>query len=220
MAFNTDGFSYSDGELETVSSGVWVKLRTGGQTANVDTGRLKGNVTFDAPYRYNATYAGAALYSQAKVAALAAGGEFSVIVNVNTDLDGARDYYILEFTESGGSYTALIGKIVNGTFTSLDTVAGVSLSVNDVIRFENNGAGNLTAKINGTPIAGLSATDTDLSFQGVGIMPSSNGTERLDDWEGGDLASGLAVPVGAVAVSGAAPGIAIVASNQIIIRPA
>jgi hypothetical protein len=193
MATNTDAFTYSDGELESVSGGVWVKLRTGGQTASITSNALgPGATNFDAPYRYNATYASAALYSQCRVAATVSGvSAFSLIINVNTHLDGARDYNICEFTDAGGGLAnALIGKIVNGTFTSLDTVSGFAWAANDVVRFENDGSGNLRALINGTPISGLSATDTDNNaFFGVGIMPSTNDAGRLDDWEGGDLAA-------------------------------
>lgn len=187
MSFNTDDFNRANNELEAGST-TWTKLRTGGQTANIVSNQIQGLGTTDAPYRYNATYASAALYSQIEFAVAASGAEGAVIVNVDTAQDGSRSYNIFEITESGGSYNALLGKIVAGSFTSLDTTTGLSISSGDIIRLENDGTGVLTPKINGVAVSGLTATDTDNNAHfGVGFMPSSNGSERWDNWEGGDL---------------------------------
>lgn len=187
---NQDDFNRSNNELEAGST-TWTKLRTGGQTVNIVSNQLQGVGTTDAPYRYDADYASAALYSCIELATGATGAEFAVIVNVGEDQDGDRDYNIFEFTESAGSYNALIGKIVNGAFTSLDTTTGLTINNGEKVCGENDGSGVLTASIEDTPIAGLTATDTDNnSLFGVGIMPSSNGSERLDNFDGGDLGGG------------------------------
>lgn len=190
MATNSDSFTYSNGELESVSGGVWKKLRTGGQVTNVNGNQLQGTTGLDSPYYYNAIYASAAVFSEIVAATLATGIEFSIIINVSTDQDAGRDYNILEFSESGGSYNLLIGKIVNGSFGSLATKTGVALSNGDTLRFENDGSGNFTGYINGVAISGLSATDTDNNGNvRVGFMTSSvTAGERFDNWQGGDLA--------------------------------
>lgn len=193
MATNTDDFNRSDGELAAGSSGNWVALRTGGQTASIASNVLKGDHVNDSPYYYNAVYASSAVYSQFQYVTTAGSSEFSLIINCDTATDGSRDYYQLEIRESGGTYIFEIYEIVNaaavgGTF--LDQVTGVSLSAGDVIRFENDGSGNLSAKINGTPIAGLSATSTSLTHARVGLVTSDTTSARLDNWEGGDVTGG------------------------------
>lgn len=192
MATNTDSFTYSTGDLATVSGGLWVKLRTGGQNIDVKaTGDITGVGTTDAPYYYNATYASAAVFSEIKYKTLAGSAEFAVIINCATATDGARSYYIFEITESGGTYNLLRGKIIAGTFTSLATKTGVTVSANDVFRMANDGSGNLSEYINGVLVTGwtvaVAGPYTELTHARVGIMPSSVGSERLDDWQGGDV---------------------------------
>lgn len=116
-----------------------------------------------------------------------------VIVRASGDTDAARDFYyaIVQMDGGGPSYTTRVGKVVNGTHTSLANV-GQAWSVNDVISLEVEGT-SLRVFRNGTQITGLNATDASLSTGAPGIILSQS--FYLDDFEGGNITGGGASPV-------------------------
>lgn len=115
-----------------------------------------------------------------------------VIVRASGDTDAARDFYyaIVQMDDGGPSYTTRVGKVVNGTDTSLANV-DQAWSVNDVISLEVEGT-SLRVFRNGTQIAGLNATDASLSTGAPGIILSQS--FYLDDFEGGNITAGSAAP--------------------------
>lgn len=111
-----------------------------------------------------------------------------VIVRASADQDSARDFYyaIVESSGAGPNYTTRVGKIVNGTHTSLAT-SSVAWAVNDTIELEVEGSALRVFK-NGTQITALNVTDTALTTGKPGAI--TNQFFYLDDWEGGNITGG------------------------------
>lgn len=113
-----------------------------------------------------------------------------VIVRASTDVDTARDFYFayVAADSSGPNYTAVLGKVVNGTRSVLHS-ASMAWSDSDTISLEVVGT-SLSVFQNGTAIGGsFTTTDTDLSTGKPGLI--ANGSVPTgDDWVGGDITSG------------------------------
>lgn len=98
---------------------------------------------------------------------------------------GSRSAYFLDSSVAGTT----IRKQVAAAETVLKTIANPA--VNDVVRLEVSGS-TLTIKYNGTTID--TTTDASLTSGSAGIVCYNGGTsERVDDWEGGNLGT---VPTG------------------------
>lgn len=117
-----------------------------------------------------------------------------VIVRATTDTNANRDYYglIVEEDTATGQTTRLY-KIVNGTYTSLDTDTSNNWVSGDTIELEAVGVNptTFTCYRNGTEISGLSGnSDSDLDTGKPGIT-NSGGTDgpHINAWEGGDVTS-------------------------------
>lgn len=116
---------------------------------------------------------------------IAAGHWGGVIVRASADQDAARDFYyaIIESVGAGPTYTTRVGKVVNGTHTSLASTTQ-TWSIDDTIELEVEGS-DLRVYRNGSQITALNVTDTALTTGKPGAI--TNATFYLDDWEGGDV---------------------------------
>lgn len=110
-----------------------------------------------------------------------------VLARASGDTDGARDYYFYRHEDSGD--LAVLGKVVNGTETILDSRAS-AFAVNDRIELEVEGT-TLRGMKNGTTL--VTVIDSALATGNPGVMNEQTGQLFGDDWEGGDLtAAGVA----------------------------
>lgn len=124
-----------------------------------------------------------------------------VVARCSADQEGTRDYYYVMVqmnNSSGGTFTTVLGKVVNGTNTNLHSAA-VTWSNNDLVSIECEGT-TIRACKNGTAIGGsFTATDSSLASgkPGLAIMGGAADLFAADDWEGGDItaASSSSVPV-------------------------
>jgi hypothetical protein len=146
-------------------------------------------------------------YSSAKLKAIDNYGTsygIGVVARCSADTDGGRDYYyvMVQMTNtSGGTFTTVLGKVVNGTNTNLHSAA-VTWSNDDLVSIECEGT-TIRACKNGAALGGsFTATDSALSTgkPGLAVMgPAATGLFYADDWEGGDItASSSASITGAV----------------------
>lgn len=115
-----------------------------------------------------------------------------VIARASGDEAPANDFYyaIVEHNSSGPTYLTRVGKVVNGTDTSLAT-STQTWSVNDVISLEVEGT-SLRVFRNDTQIAALNVTDSSLAAGAPGVICSE--VIYLDDFEGGNITAGSAAP--------------------------
>lgn len=110
-----------------------------------------------------------------------------VIVRASTDTNGARDFYGFEVAaDSGGpTYTATLYKIVNGTYTALNSAA-ITIANGDRLELEAEGT-TLRGCKNGTPLGGSwTQTDSSLSTGKPGVAGSGTSING-DNWDGGSL---------------------------------
>lgn len=106
-----------------------------------------------------------------------------VVCRASTDQDGARDFYYFIVRDDG---TAVLGKQVNGTHTTLNNGA-VSWASGDIVALEVEGT-TLRACKNTTPLGGAwTLTDSSLSGGGVGI--AGMGAIDGDNFDAGNLGS-------------------------------
>jgi len=124
-------------------------------------------------------------YAEAEIVSIddTVSGQFGVAVRCDTGGTTRTFYYFIFRNFAGGN--RILGKVVAGTDTVLDSEAG-DLAVNDVLRLEVSGT-SLSAKVNDTEI--LSATDSSITSGAAGLAATNttSTTNRLDNWEGGNL---------------------------------
>lgn len=122
-----------------------------------------------------------------------AGSWSGVLVRASGDINATRDYYyaIVEHNSSGPDYLTRVGRVVNGTNTSLATTTQV-WAINDIISLEVEGNA-LRVFRNSTQIGALDVTDSSIASGAPGIVCSQ--AIYLDDFEGGNITGGGASPV-------------------------
>lgn len=190
MAVVTDSFTYSNGNLQTVSS-AWTVLRTGGQNIAVDTNQIKGAAAADSPYYINSfTAASARMYAQMKVTTLDNGMDGGLLVCADTALDGSRAYYQANIFWTGSSYAAAVNKFAAGTGTQIGTTPNVTIANGDTVKFTYETGDVLNIYINGVLVVGPGGSDSALNAnRRVGILTDDTSPARWDDFEGGDIAT-------------------------------
>lgn len=112
-----------------------------------------------------------------------------VICRASADDDGARDYYeVVVFASSAGpDYTTQLGKVVNGTYTVLNS-GSVAWAAADDIGIQCDGT-SIRATKNGTAIGGsFTQTDSSLTTGAPGIAGSGDGSNTGDNWDAGNMA--------------------------------
>jgi hypothetical protein len=192
----TDDFNRTDGAIGS----SWLYIRNTawqGNPPNIFSNKVFGRATGDqyqvARWAGTGTFANDQ-YAKATVGTLAAQTadyRCGVVARCSADIDTTADYYGYNlYSDSGtGIYTTVLFKVVNGTYTALNTAA-VAWANGDTIEIE----------VEGTTVRGLkngvqtvSVTDSDLTSGKPGLLVAGDngGTvASLDNWEGGDLSSG------------------------------
>lgn len=153
--------------------------------ADIGSARWIGSGSFTAD-QYSSIVLGGLTYgsSQQHVCALVrcSGGDDS------SSGGATRNYYVAGVQYDGaGTYTTVLGRVVNGVFTSLHSAAQ-AWSNGDRLELEVEGT-TLRVCRNGTPLGG-SFTQTDSSLSsGVPGVGGSGGDNTIvgDSWEGGNL---------------------------------
>jgi len=170
---------------------VWQQLNGGTLQYDGSTGLREtaaGSNGFSAIRRTDVSYP-TAQYAQVKIVALASNNTFVAGPLINNPVSGTTPGgYAAQF-DSGFQWR--ISRVSNtGTLTSLNNVGGSAPAVNDVIRIENDGAGNLTLKKNGTTL--LTASDGTYTSGTTGTWNGggTSATIRAGNYEGGPLSGG------------------------------
>jgi len=123
-------------------------------------------------------------YAQARVTQVGSDGQ-QIGIAVRVQNDGSRNYYAL-YMDSGNLF---FGKVVNGTWTPFQLFTPPLAG--DVLKLVADG-NQISAYKNGAPLS----TFTDNSFPSGSPGLSAYGsvaTNTIDDWEGGDLSTKVAV---------------------------
>lgn len=109
----------------------------------------------------------------------------------------ASNFYMHYNAGSGGTY---IFKRVGGSFSSLASFGG-TIVVNDLLKIVCNGT-TLQAFVNGTQVGSDVTGQTDFATGQPGIVCFGNSTSSgVDNWQGGDLATGTTLTPGAGSIS-------------------
>jgi len=137
--------------------------------------------------------------------ALTTNSFIGVICRASADTDANRDYYfaVVSSDGSGPNYTTVLGKVVNGTRTTLYSATN-AWAVNDLISLEVEGSTLRLCK-NGTALGGsFTQTDTALTTGKPGITGSGVATTGPsgDDWTAGDMTTGTNVALSGSASTG------------------
>jgi hypothetical protein len=196
----SDTFPYSDGLLDTVSSGNWrynwrffggftmtSGALTGGDSSGQELGaaRWTGSGTFTADQ-----------YSSVVIKGIQGGftgHKIGPACRISTDYDdggsGSRDFYAFQILDNGtdSSNGESIIKVVNGVKTVLASATAQTWVDNDVADIEAEGT-TIRGIQNGT--LKLSTTDSDLATGAPGFAGSTSSPFTIDNWEGGNITTG------------------------------
>jgi len=195
----TESFTYSNGELATVSSGRWANLHPGNGSGSVVSNTY--HVGYGNPVEYrelNATYADDQYAKCTLTWGSTPDGDMGgVILRASADTDAGIDCYRVRLYRNygAGQFQLLIERINNGTISTLVTNTSLSGSwaSGDTVEGEVGGSGTSTvirSYRNGT----LADTYTDnggsaLNTGRPGHVMNYGFVDvlRMDDWEAGDV---------------------------------
>jgi hypothetical protein len=188
MTAVSDTFTYSNGALATVSSGVWAAV-TGHADCAVASNKLATPATSTITHsRHTTALSTDDQYAEATVNISGSGyREASVLARCSDD---AATFYRLDYS-SNSTGTLTVYKCEAGSFTLIDDQTGVGLDSNDhTIRIEVEGT-SIRGYLDDVEIHNL--TDSDIStgaHVGAGLYrTNSGGAPTLDGFSGGDLSS-------------------------------
>lgn len=179
----SDAFTDADDTQLPSHDSHWV-LRTSTGTIVITSNAARANYyTDDVVYRWNDTFSDD---QYAKGTFVAVSDYYYMGTAVRCSPSAISVYY---FTGGGNADSnAYVLKIVSGSGTLIDTVAGASFGASDVGQLEISGT-TLILRKNTVNIS--ENTDSSLSSGQAGISGTAEGTgTRLDDWEGGNLGGG------------------------------
>jgi hypothetical protein len=178
----SDSFSYSDGYLVTVSSGLWSDV-TGNSyvRSHLVGGRydVVGRARWTDSFNNNQ-------YSEITFGNTRPAGP---MVRCANSVD--TGYYVLAYPAGGW---LRLYKVISGSQTLLGSdPCFVSMSAGDVVRLEASGT-TITVKVNGT--VAESVTDSDIASGYAGLF-TYDSTTGISLWSGGNLAGGggISIPV-------------------------
>lgn len=183
-------FTYSDGDLETVSSALWQQLTPSTSIFAIDANRVKcTNASFGA-----ARYTGGSGWTSEQWAEITIvdldPGHPGLILRASADEDGSRDYYDINYFP--GSGVVQIRAIVNGSATQLGSNIDVVFADGDTIKAYAETVGSNTVislfKNGGSPIATRADTPTSIAG-GSSSRPGIGGKDSIfmDNFRGGIL---------------------------------
>lgn len=177
----SDTFTYSDGELASVSGGIWANDPFSLSTMNVTSQTVEVAAEDGQTFYY---YVGAAVtadhYSQCVDVAVGFGaGGPAVRIGGFT---GQSVYVYWPAFDQPLKY-------VNGSFSAVGGGMTPSYETNDVMKLQVEGT-SLSVYLNGVEATGSPVTDSSISGVGNGAGISADEVQcRLDNWEGADLVS-------------------------------
>lgn len=181
---DSDAFTYSDGNLATVSGGKWTQLSSFADV-QVASNKVQSVPGVDAAAEIT-SWAGSATdhYSQVVVSGTI---EFS---GPTVRSNGVGSFYLVDPRANGD----LVLYYVNaGSFNQIDVTNVGSIVAGDVVYLEAQGT-TLVAKVNG--VTKITKTDASLATGKPGIRCYST-NPQLDSWAAGDFGAGASgiVPI-------------------------
>lgn len=195
----TDHFTYDNGELETTSAANFERWNTAAAASklSVSSNQLLvstggGADTEDAIYVHKDSFTSENVYAQIKLTVVpAANVDGGLYINAaDKGALGTYDGYFFSCYDDAGTKTLQIWKCTNGSWAALgaaDTTSGCASG--DILRIAHEADDYIRGYKNGVLIA-TGGQDTAFSATRVGFyggVLSLGSTQRLDDFEGGDL---------------------------------
>lgn len=177
----------------------WGQLNSGfGLIQITGSVKVRGGAAFSLGSVGAARWIGAGTFTDDQYASMIVTGfannstdeNIGVICRASADTDGARDMY--GFTVCGDSpgpnYTTILYKIVNGTYTALNSAAQ-AWTGGDELSLEVEGT-TIRGCRNGVALGGAwTQTDSSLTTGNPGVAGAGS-TMFGDDWDGGNITSG------------------------------
>lgn len=173
---DSDAFTYSNGNLATVSSAKWTKL-TGMTDITVATNAVRGSGADCAAQITTWSGSTTSQYAQIVMTTKAA-DEGALLLFGN----GVSTYY---YIRGDGANGIDVYKVVTGSFTQVHGFGGSYVNGDTV--YAENQAGNFNIKVNGASAYTFTDTAITSGKPGVGAFSASG---LFDDWAAGDFAAG------------------------------
>jgi hypothetical protein len=174
----TDAFTGTNGTALQTYSANWT-INSG--ALQIQSNAVTGNqASVDSVAHWNADNFPNNQYCQAVLAGTITNDNHGVCVRVDASARTGYVFFAIDPTARS------VYRIDAGAYVLL-TIDNTAPVVGQTYRIEISGSA-ITAKVNGSVIAALSTTDSTYSsgFGGISGYNNSN-TERLDNWEAGDL---------------------------------
>lgn len=198
-ASDSDSFTYSNGELETVSSANWERWNTAlPGLLNVVSNKVGNDATSvtNSVYIWHTTYSGPDYFTQIVADTLGANWEMGLFLHAGSK-GGTYTGYILYCYDAGGS-TVKCGMAEDTAFpTNTNLVADTTVTIvaGDILKFTSEGT-SLKFYINGSVQSGFTVTNNNKRTGRLGfyIDSTGGGAWRVDSWQGGDISSGTVKP--------------------------
>jgi hypothetical protein len=187
MAIYTDNFNRAN---ESPIASPW----TGTDRPQLLTNQVAGlTASTDQIAYYNNTFANNQ-YSQASMAVLgnnALADGCGVAVRVQS---ATKSAYTAELYTNGTVLS--IFKYSSGTGVKQGADISVSFAAGDILKLTATGGATTTLEVFKNGVSQGTRTDSTSAFTSgfAGVYCYSTGVARLDDWEGGDINQGIAIP--------------------------
>lgn len=194
-ATDSDAFTYSNGELETVSAANWERWNTvNSAILDVSSNKVMNDAASasNSVYIWHTTYSGPDYFTQIVADTLGANWEMGLFLHAGSK-GGNYTGYILYCYDAGGSVNKCGMSEVTAFPTSSNLVADatVTIAAGDTLKFTSEGT-SLKFYINGSVQGGFTVTNNNKRTGRVGfyIDSTGGGAWRADNWSGGDIGGG------------------------------
>lgn len=132
-------------------------------------------------------------YSSLKLTTVPDGGQgglFGVVARASADTGAARDFYLVEVSDDD---VLTIKKVINGTQTTLESLAAQEFAAGTRIEIEVEGTTIRALKDGTVLLTATGQTELTTGKPGVRAMTDTSPNWEGDDWEGGNLTAAAAV---------------------------
>jgi hypothetical protein len=209
MAVVTDNFTYSTGNLQTVSSGRWSDRDSTADPVVTSSGTVWFQFSAAEGTAVDTSVSpGADQYGQATLTGMGSTGGtgyIGIALRHDANSNSSRTFYAaMCIWINATTLSIAIGKYASGAWTYLVSFTNKTWTDGDILKFSATGTSStvLTVYRNGTSI--LSATDSSSPYTSGSIGLYGRGGSStlgffLDSWEGGDVAGGSSVVPAAAA---------------------